>query len=633
MIKAPYEENNTIFISCEDITNNTDETNNESNNITTIGSRTKNIEQCIRLIVDVTRMDNLNDNYEYLTSDEETYKSMYSFVKEGNVCLDEKQTIAYEIMCSSYILKCLDKYKFINEGETQVVLEEILIEQYGKDMVSLADMKTYLEELGGREDLFMFLSGSGGSGKSLAIKTFRKFCKYFCGCIEAPFDETTFRMSAVSGSAAALIGGGTLHSVASINSKRVERDEEWDSTIVLVVDEISMMTDRVMELCDQNLRKKTGVRNKLFGGVLMIVIGDFGQLPPCDRGAKPLYKNQGTIWNSINSVIYLENKHRFKEDPEWGEILSRLRIGETTEEDLDLINERCLTNGNLHLPDDKETRLNTCYACPTNLERNAISASIFEEHVRATHPLFGSHLDPPSHTLIIEAIIGRNGKPFSRSIQNHFYDSCGDHHVKTSGNKHVDPSLKLYTGCPLMVNNNANLVRDGCGNGTLCRLKGVKLKEGKETYIKNVSGYKVNAVSVGDVEYIICEHWESFDDRPPSTFHVPMMSDTVKIQTYINGSRIMLNGIQIKQLGVNINIATTGHKLQGMSKDVIIVVRNEKWKNWLYVVLSRVKTRKGLFLYRKLNMSDIQEPDPSYLKDEARLKELEQQVLASKQKK
>ena len=100
----------------------------------------------------------------------------------------------------------------------------------------------------------------------------------------------------------------------------------------------------------------------------MIVIGDFGQLPPCDRRSDPLYKNQGTIWNSINSVIYLDNKHRFKEDPEWGEILSRLRIGETTEEDLDLMNEYCLTNGDFQLPDDKETRLNTCYACPTSLE-------------------------------------------------------------------------------------------------------------------------------------------------------------------------------------------------------------------------------------------------------------------------
>ena len=113
-------------------------------------------------------------------------------------------------------------------------------------------------------------------------------------------------------------------------------------------------------------------------------------------------------------MIYLENKNWFKEDPEWGEILSRLRIGETKEEDWDLINEHCLTNGDPQLRDDKETTLNTCYACLTNLERNIISASIFEEHVKATRPWFGSHWDPPLHTLIVEAIIGRNGKPFSR---------------------------------------------------------------------------------------------------------------------------------------------------------------------------------------------------------------------------
>ena len=181
-----------------------------------------------------------------------------------------------------------------------------------------------------------------------------------------------------------------------------------------------------------------------------------------------------------------------------------------------------------------------------------------------------------------------------------------------------------------MVNNNTNLMADGCGNGTLCRLKGVKLKDGKETFHKNVSGYKVNAVSVGDVEYIICEHWESTNERPPATFHVKMMSDTVTIVTYPNNNRTPIYGIQIKQLGVNINIATTGHKLQGMSKEGIIVVRNEKWKNWLYVVLSRVKTRNGLFLYRKLNISDIQEPDASYLRDESRLREIERQILARK---
>ena len=129
------------------------------------------------------------------------------------------------------------------------------------------------------------------------------------------------------------------------------------------------------------------------------------------------------------------------------------------------------------------------------------------------------------------------------------------------------------------------------------------------------------------MECLICEHWGSQDEKPPSTFHVKVLSETVKIQIHFNGSRFLMNDIQIKQLGVNINIATTGHKLQGMSKDVIILVRNEKWKNWLYEVLSRVNTRKGLFLYKKLNMSDIQEPDPSYLQDEQRLREIESHIL------
>ena len=65
-----------------------------------------------------------------------------------------------------------------------------------------------------------------------------------------------------------------------------------------------------------------------------------------------------------------------------------------------------------------------------------------------------------------------------------------------------------------------------------------------------------------------------------------------------------------------------------MSKDVIVVLRNEKWKNWLYVVISRVKTRNGFCLYRKLNISDVQEPDASYLRDESRLREIERQILA-----
>jgi len=60
---------------------------------------------------------------------------------------------------------------------------------------------------------------------------------------------------------------------------------------------------------------------------------------------------------------------------------------------------------------------------------------------------------------------------------------------------------------------------------------------------------------------------------------------------------------------VNICTASTGHKLQGRSKDFIIVSSwpklqgNAAFVNWEYVVLSRVRTLKGLYLFQKLDLN------------------------------
>ena len=53
---------------------------------------------------------------------------------------------------------------------------------------------------------------------------------------------------------------------------------------------------------------------------------------------------------------------------------------------------------------------------------------------------------------------------------------------------------------------------------------------------------------------------------------------------------------KIEQFEFLINNATTGHKLQGMSKYILVVT--DYWYktiNWVYVVLSRLRTLKGLF--------------------------------------
>ena len=82
------------------------------------------------------------------------------------------------------------------------------------------------------------------------------------------------------------------------------------------------------------------------------------------------------------------------------------------------------------------------------------------------------------------------------------------------------------------------------------------------------------------------------------------------------------------QLPVNCNIATTGHKLQGMSKDALIV---NSWdygfEHWVYVVLSRVRTRSGLFLNKKLDLKKKFRVPEKLLKFEERMKEKERQYL------
>ena len=73
---------------------------------------------------------------------------------------------------------------------------------------------------------------------------------------------------------------------------------------------------------------------------------------------------------------------------------------------------------------------------------------------------------------------------------------------------------------------------------------------------------------------------------------------------------------KMMQIPANSNDATTGHKLQGMSKDAIIV---SSWltgslaamfKNWEYVVLSRVRTLFGLYLVKPIDMDKSFEPSP-----------------------
>ncbi|EJK72010.1 hypothetical protein THAOC_06499, partial [Thalassiosira oceanica] len=100
-----------------------------------------------------------------------------------------------------------------------------------------------------------------------------------------------------------------------------------------------------------------------------------------------------------------------------------------------------------------------------------------------------------------------------------------------------------------------------------------------------------------------------------------------------SNSRTTIKGIKITQLPMNLNDATTGHKLQGCSKDRLIVAKfTKRFKNWIYVVLSRVRTLKGLYLLDTLDEDDdtLGEVPRALRLHEQRLKTLERTVLAER---
>ena len=80
---------------------------------------------------------------------------------------------------------------------------------------------------------------------------------------------------------------------------------------------------------DKKLRRLTKRDDVLFGRVIVIFVGDFHQMHPVK--ATPLYRDNIVQFRSINSAVFLNRSHRFKQDPIFGEILRRFRNGSVTE--------------------------------------------------------------------------------------------------------------------------------------------------------------------------------------------------------------------------------------------------------------------------------------------------------------
>lgn len=206
----------------------------------------------------------------------------------------------------------------------------------------------------------IFFTGSAGTGKSVLLREIIKCLKnrhtkpnYFKNIPGNRSDDASaVAVTASTGLAACNIGGVTLHSFAGIGLgkedaeklvKKVRRNRKnmrkWKTVKILIVDEISMIDGELFDKLEYIARK---VRRKEtpFGGIQLVLTGDFFQLPPVpdkDRTAK--FAFEAETWSAVTETYQLCKVFRQKDDT-FSTILNEMRLGRITSETVRTFQER-----------------------------------------------------------------------------------------------------------------------------------------------------------------------------------------------------------------------------------------------------------------------------------------------------
>ncbi len=190
----------------------------------------------------------------------------------------------------------------------------------------------------------MLLTGPAGTGKSTLLNFIREDAR------------GGLAICASTGIAALGVGGTTLHSWAGLGlgDKKASaiagmleqrRSKAWENICMasrLAIDEISMIDGRLLTLTDQVFRRVR--RNSApFGGIQMLLIGDFLQLPPVvkDRSDNyPRFAFNSPSWREAEIETHLLTTIIRQKDVSFAQMLNEVRVGRVTPQTVTLLNSR-----------------------------------------------------------------------------------------------------------------------------------------------------------------------------------------------------------------------------------------------------------------------------------------------------
>ena len=192
-------------------------------------------------------------------------------------------------------------------------------------------------------DSNVFLTGQPGAGKTYTIN------QYIDWLID---NGRTPTITASTGIAAVHVSGQTLHSWAGLRDDKKLTDIDIDDILgnsytlrrmttaeVLIIDEISMVSAQLLDNVER-LTRTARQNTTPFGGIKVVLVGDFFQLPP----VKGAFAFEAKAWEQANfQVCYLHEQHR-QDDKIFNDILTGIRAGHLEEEQKQVIRNRVIVD-------------------------------------------------------------------------------------------------------------------------------------------------------------------------------------------------------------------------------------------------------------------------------------------------
>lgn len=424
------------------------------------------------------------------------------------------------------------------------------------------------------EQFFFYINGGAGTGKSHLIKCIyseasKILCKLPRHAEEAGISNPpTVLLTAFTGTAAFNISGTTLHSLLKLprslkppfqglgNKLDEVRSELLNAEIIIIIDEVSMVSKPLFAYVDARLKQIEGSQ-KPFGGMSVIAVGDFYQLPPV-RQSKTLCVYDPCeidLWQEHFQMITLTEIMRQKDDVAFAEMLNRIRVKEKSHE---------LSGADRALLSQAFTEP---ALCPTDVLHIFATNKQVDSHNAAALAQLHSH----SHITTIDADDYKKD-PHSGSMARQVTPFKG-------GKNNLADTLNVAEGARVMLTRNID-VSQGLVNGWFCTLVRVLTSQQNGFAHVTMLGLRMDDETAG----------RNYRNRAPGG------SDNL---VYIERAEENLKqkGVVRRQFPVRLAFACTIHKVQGMTKTSAVVSLKHIFEPGMaYVAISRVTSLRGLHL-------------------------------------